>query len=439
MLVKIGERILLGRNFDWEPMFLTRHPLIVEYRPEGRLAVTSFGFVGVPGVIQGVNSAGLALTTNIAFRLYRDTDANNGPSIVLKNRAVLERASSLDAAERLYRAQPTDEAGWMITLASAAERDGAIIELYDNQVARSGLKQGRAHIHNILFDPARLGTAALSRRNTELKMALDEYNVRREFETSRKLPAVSSVDELLGYLGDTSFYGYRDVILTNCATINNDYTINTLVFDPVRQDVYYAVAPGFSALSKIYRYEQTSRHLTLYRPAEARFDDPVRQAKMRWFDAYLNLKYCSDYAAIIRLVDLNDPQLDPVQLRYAAEAWLKAPGAGDGAAIVAALERMSQRYPRYDLPHLYRAKLLAKLGRRTEAVQALDQTLACADSSPGFRLEAQLLLTELAGPERRKRAQAAYVAAIDELARTWCIEDSYRRPYERIKAELKDN
>ena len=436
-LVRLGDRILLGRNFDWAPMFLARHPLIVEYRPKGELAFTNFGFVGVPGVVQGVNSAGLALTTNIAFGLYRDTPANKGMLIVFKNRAVLEQAASLNQAERIYRSFATDEAGWMITLASAAEKDGAIIEMFDNHFARSGLTDGKAHVHNILFDPARLGSNELARQYTELKMALDEYNVRREAETQKRFNAVTSVDSLLDYLGDTNFYGYERVILTHCGAICNDYTINTLVFDPARQTVYYAVAPGFSALSPVYRYDLASRRLTPYRAANERFNDPRRQARMRWFDAYLNLKYCGDDAGIQTLVNLDEAELDPVQLRYAADAWLAAPVKNYGQALLAALERESAAYPRYGMLYLYRAKVLERLGHKDEALQTLDKLGVSSDLTPDFELEALLMRCRLAEGQAAKAAQAAYIDRIEALQTRWRVEDRYLKPYLKMSSALK--
>jgi hypothetical protein len=138
ILVKLDDRVIHGRNFDWEPPLLGKYPVIVNYHPTGKKSYTSFSFVGFPGVVQAVNEDKLSLTVNIAFGMYKE--GNTGLPITYKTREVMENAADLKTAGDVIRKFKTDESGWMVTIGSAKEDSGAIFEMYDNNITEREIR-----------------------------------------------------------------------------------------------------------------------------------------------------------------------------------------------------------------------------------------------------------------------------------------------------------
>lgn len=433
-VVKTSDGILHGRNLDWMPLSLGNTPLIIEYRPSDRQRYTSFTMVGVPGCVQGINEKGLTLSTNIAFRLRAETPDNDGMPVMYKNREVLESASSLDAAQKLYMSWHTDECGWMITMSSLSEKDGAIIEMFDNNVVRTGLADGRVSIHNILFNPALLGKTLLSRRYTEIRMGLGEYNVSRQRQTEKIFSTVKDVDSMLDYLSSSGLLGIDDLVMSDNSGINNPSTINTMVFDAATGSVYYSTAPGLSAFSRIYRYDIRTHTLKPYR--DQRIQDKNISSSMDVFARILELWIMGKYGEIVRIYDTGTDNV-PVMLMLAVKSWLKKPSSRDVRELIHSADLHIARHPEYGLYHLLKGQLLAASGRKSDSIPELKAALDSSVIAGEDRLLALLLLCDITEGDERKSYRKRYVNMVNDISETWHVEEHFARPWREMKKEFE--
>ena len=433
-VVKTREGILHGRNMDWMPLWLGSTPLIIEYRPSDRQRYTSFSMVGVPGCVQGINDKGITLTTNIAFRKWKGTSDNDGMPIMFKNREVMENADSLDAAQELFSSWHTDEAGWMITMSSLSGRDGAVIEMFDNNFVRTGLRDDRVYVHNILFNPALLGSAALSRRYTEIQMGLGEYNESRHNRSEAVLGKVKDVDTMLDYLSSTDVFGIDDILMSDNASVNNSCTINTMVFDPAHGCVYYSSSPGFSAFSTVYKYNMTEKALTPYRKEKPLNKETA--AGMALYSRILDLWIMRKYSDIVQAYDVNMDNV-PVILSLAVKSWLKEPSSRKVIEMISGVDRHIKRHPEYGLYYLFKGQLLAASGKKKESVQEFKAAVDTLNIGTEDRLIALLGLCDVTEGTEKKEYIKRYVKDVDRISETWLVEKNFAGPWKKMKKELE--
>ena len=432
VLARLEDRLLHGRNFDWEPPLLGRFPVIVEYRPAGRKAFVSFSFVGFPGVIHGINAEGVSLSVNIAFGMHAKD--NRGLPIMFRCREVLERAATLAEAGAVIREYDTDESGWMITVSSARENTGALFELYDHTYTQTPLEGDYLCVHNILFRPGRLESTALSRRYLGLGLGQAEWNLARVEASQRffRERGVHGVEDMDAFLQGRGVHGYEDLVLTDNASINNEYTINTLIFDWQRDSVYYAVAQAYSASATLYRYDLKQGSLRVHREADPWCDDPLVKRRIAWYLNYKELSYRGDYAGILAQTDWHD-ELSPAQLGYLVQAWKRSGCALDADACLAGIERALTRYPHYGLLFKLAGDICLKDGRQLEAASWYARAQEAPFLGGVERLEVLEHLSRIyldAGlRDKAADTMQAYLELVDSLRPCYSIEDRYERTY----------
>lgn len=438
ILVRLGDRVIHGRNFDWAPPMLARYPIVAEYHPEGKKSFTNFSFIGYPGVIHGINQDGLSLTTNIAFGMYNDSKENNGLPITFKNREVLERASTLNGAGEIIRRYKTDEPGWMITVESSSEKSGTIFEMYDNHITEIPLKGRYEFVHNVLFRPDRLDSTELSRKYLNTWLGETEWNVARINTTSNflKTRGINNIDDMLAYLSDTGFYQYDDMILTDNSSINNEYTFNTLVFDAMNSAVYYAVSPGYSGLARMYRYDMKKGTMSLYRKADPILRDPEFKRKMAWFNRYKSLDYRGEYKKILEQTDFSS-DLSPAQLKAVKDVWEKAPDALDPQILITKIDQKTARYPDYGMLYMIKGDILHSSNKDRDAILSYNRALSSNILSLEYRLRILGDLPDLyldnGEGEKARAAMLEYIKLVDELEDRYHMEASVRKRYNEMK------
>ena len=84
--------IIHGRNLDFQPLFLARYPIVVEYNAEGKQRCVSFGVIGYTGIFTGINERGLSVSLNSAFGYKRNV---RDIPMAFKVRTMLEGFSTL--------------------------------------------------------------------------------------------------------------------------------------------------------------------------------------------------------------------------------------------------------------------------------------------------------------------------------------------------------
>jgi len=437
MLVKLNDRIIHGRNFDWEPPLLAKYPVIVKYCPAGKKSFTSFSFVGFPGVVHAVNENKLSLTLNIAAYMYKKD--NTGLPITFKTREILENASYLKTAGDVIRKYKTDEPGWMITIGSANETNGAIFEMYDNNITETPMKGKYEYVHNILFQPELVGNMELSKKYNEVFLGQSEENIPRHYTTERIIneKGINSVEDMLDYLRNVDFYEYKNVYMTYVSTINNEMTVNTLIFDLKNDLIYFAVAPGYSAFAKMHQYDLKNRTLKLFKDADPRMETPELKEKMNWYYNYKKLQYRGEFKKILEQTDFSR-DLGPSQLKFIKEAW-EEEKAVKPEILVSGIDKQIAKYPNYGMLYLLKADVLKESGKDNDAVVNYEHALATPYLSNQFRLEilSKLVkINEKENPNLAKDQMQHYCALIDELRKTHHIDKKLEKNYQKFKKKL---
>lgn len=437
MLVKLDDRIIHGRNFDWEPPLIGKYPVIVNYCPTGKKSFTSFSFVGFPGVIHAVNEDKLSLTLNIAAYMFKK--GNTGIPTIYKTREILENASSLREAGDVIRKYTSDEPGWMITIGSANETSGAVFQIFDNTITETPMNGKYEYVHNILFQPELVGNIELSKKYNEVFLGQAQLNVARDYTTKRiiKEKGIDSVDDMLDYLRNADFYEYRDVYMTHVSTINNEMTVNTLIFDLNNDVIYFAFAQSYSAYAKMYQYDLKNRTLALFKDADPRIESPELTDKMNWYYNYKKIRYRGEFKKILEQTDFSN-DLGPSQLTHILEAW-REEQVVKPEILISSIDRQIAKYPNFGMLHLLKADVLKESGKGKDAAVYYEQALAAPHLSNQFRLEILSKLAKINENEHPNLARVQmlqYCSLIDELKKTHHIDKKLEKDYKRFKKKL---
>jgi len=107
-----GQPLLVGRNLDFFPAgALARATLVTLWRRDSALAVASVGWPGFNGVLSGMNAAGVC---GMVLLNFSSRGPNHGAPIGYRVRAILEQATSCDAAIAAFAAEPVGSRHYLL-------------------------------------------------------------------------------------------------------------------------------------------------------------------------------------------------------------------------------------------------------------------------------------------------------------------------------------
>ncbi|RPJ37379.1 MAG: hypothetical protein EHM21_18120, partial [Chloroflexi bacterium] len=222
ILSRTDRGLLHGRNLDFQPIFLGRYPVVIEYNPPGKFRCLSFSVLGYSGVFTGLNERGLSVSLNSA--LGRGNRAKNTP-VTYMVRDLLEDTATMAQIEESIQGYYA-ETGWVLAVGSATENDGALFDVCLDGLAKTPLGD-RKHLYalNMYVDPAMI------KRNTPVFVGGSHYNcARREvIEDYLRQNADFTLDNMVELLANADFAGYRSLIGTGNGTVNNERTLHTVL------------------------------------------------------------------------------------------------------------------------------------------------------------------------------------------------------------------
>jgi hypothetical protein len=96
--------LIVGRNFDFEgPEIFDREKAVLFFRPRGKIPFASVAWVGMSGVVTGLNAEGIYLSVNAA---RMDDKGQDGMPVQILMRQMMEEARSIDDVVKLVKATP---------------------------------------------------------------------------------------------------------------------------------------------------------------------------------------------------------------------------------------------------------------------------------------------------------------------------------------------
>lgn len=129
---------LLARNLDFPTFGVAhRYSLVVVFHPEAQRSFLSVTWPGLPGVVSGMNEAGLVL---VMLEVADERRSLAGTPYQLLYRRVLEECDTVEEAERLIRSAPRTVANNVVLL--DARGDSAVLEVTSAEVASRRPERG---------------------------------------------------------------------------------------------------------------------------------------------------------------------------------------------------------------------------------------------------------------------------------------------------------
>jgi tetratricopeptide (TPR) repeat protein len=96
--------LIIGRNFDFEgPEIFDREKAVLFFRPKGKIPFASVAWVGMSGVVTGLNAEGIYVSINAA---RTDDKGQDGMPVEILVRTILEEARSVDDVIKKVQATP---------------------------------------------------------------------------------------------------------------------------------------------------------------------------------------------------------------------------------------------------------------------------------------------------------------------------------------------
>lgn len=96
--------LIIGRNFDFEgPEIFDREKAILFFKPRGKIPFASVAWLGMSGVITGLNAEGIFVSINAA---RSDDKGGEGMPVEILVREILEQAKSIDDVVALVKKTP---------------------------------------------------------------------------------------------------------------------------------------------------------------------------------------------------------------------------------------------------------------------------------------------------------------------------------------------
>ncbi len=392
-----GQRgIIHAQNLDFEPAYLGEFPVIVEYNHPGKFRYMHLGIAGIPGIFHGMNEKGISITVNSGDGAYNIK--NKGLPMGYKLRDILERAETLDDVGKILHEKGPDEPGWIITVASASENSGAVFDVFNHEIIRSGFSGDKTEfILNNIFAPERTGGTELSRKYLLVSRAEGIYNLARESRIKEYLKDrnIDSIDGMIEFLRDYDFYAYKKFCGSMNATIVNERTLHTVIFDPSQQAVYLSSAEGYSALSRIMRYDAGTGYMVSYMDPAPEFGSKDMREFMDWYCTYQDAVIIStvseavsgrfrfvkfrehDFANVVKNCPTSSCR-NPREIWSLYRIWKRSRGSVNPDDIIQSCISLIEKYPDFAILYIIKGNIEKSINRKTDAITTYEKAFECA-------------------------------------------------------------
>ncbi|MBD3322078.1 MAG: hypothetical protein GF350_13350 [Chitinivibrionales bacterium] len=366
-ILKDGDRVIHGRNYDFYTNFLSKYPLLVDYDITGKYRFTSITFIGMPVLTTTLNESGLSHSVNmsISANMYRGKDAK--PFCAL--RAVVENCENLAQADSVLRSIKLKNS-YCITVGSGNERSGAIFDITGPAVYRN----------SALDNPIFVSNHFVSDSMTKQYHTIDSdfyYNSYRDATFKRLIEQSGEsniIDKAISILSNTDCYSYKASPLPQVdATINNVLSMNANVIDNTNKKIYFAIYPYYAAWSRWYVYDMQNNLLEIYKEADSRLLHPRLKSysEFYWKDMFLVHKSRENVKRYKK--ELENLQVMNLWSMKTLFAYSRILGNNDQAKMYA--DKIIEQYP--DIATGYRLKgdIFAEEKRLSKAAEAYEQGL----------------------------------------------------------------
>ena len=370
-LFQDNNTLLHGRNMDWPKSEMGNYTVVIEYNPEGKDRYVSVGFPGVVTAFTSMNQNGITLSGNASDIIKGDEKRDN--LLFFTTKEVLTTASDMDDVDTLLNRFETP-VGCMVTIGSALEQSGAIYDVvgdvYKNALGSKPYIGVSNHFENTDNSYSyqwlsRVGSAGNMGRSEMLLQALAE------------MPD-NTPDSLIDVFASADFHDYKSIlgvcgITGGVATPNNVMSLQTVIFDGAKGDMYVSSSPGYSGWAKFLRYNINTGLIETYREADVRFEDSLRVSQ--WWSNNFQCLIRGDFRGILENTDITSDEITPMEVFYVHYAWKF--NLVSSEQMIELYDSLIERYPDLPVSYIYKADVLIKGGNsyRDAAIALVETTL----------------------------------------------------------------
>jgi hypothetical protein len=232
--------LLVGRNFDFEgPEIFDREKAVLFFKPKGKIPFASVAWVGMSGVVTGLNAEGIYVSVNAA---RMDDKGQDGMPVQILMRQMMEEARSIDDVVKLVKSTPVMVPDFYL-VADGKTGESAVIERSPKrvEVRRTGAARGDSIVlTNHALTPAFQGDA----ENDRLKRYLTSgARYRRLDELVKKWHGQIDARKVLEILRDKKGAGGTDLGLGNRNSLDAIIATHSVVVDATNLILWVGEGP----------------------------------------------------------------------------------------------------------------------------------------------------------------------------------------------------
>ena len=228
--------LIIGRNFDF---FVgddfAKNKVVAFYNPDKGYKFASVCWIGMTGVLSGMNEAGLTVTINAS---QASVPTGSATPISLLARIILQYAATIDEAHKIAEAHKTFVAESLL-IGSARDGKAVIIEKSPDRI---GLYQSSSE-RIICTNHYQSEVFRNDRKNEEnIRTTDSDYRLRRMNELLDKTGKVDP-QTAVGILRDTLGLNDKLIGLTNEKSLNQFIAHHSVVFKPQQLKMWVGTSP----------------------------------------------------------------------------------------------------------------------------------------------------------------------------------------------------
>ena len=228
--------LIIGRNFDF---FVgddfAKNKVVAFYNPDKGYKFASVCWIGMTGVLSGMNEAGLTVTINAS---QASLPTGSATPISLLARIILQYAATIDEAYKIAEAHKTFVAESLL-IGSARDGKAVIIEKSPDKI---GLYQSSSE-RIICTNHYQSEVFRNDRKNEEnIRTTDSDYRLRRMNELLDKTGKVDP-RTAVGILRDTLGLNDKLIGLTNEKSLNQFIAHHSVVFKPQQMKMWIGTSP----------------------------------------------------------------------------------------------------------------------------------------------------------------------------------------------------